>query len=220
MGSGFVPRCLIPPGSVVSASSGWTQIFEVRGLGLVQTHLPYYRLEFRHGFWSLGFLGRLRRGLVGVSTSNLGKVPGGFITTRVATLWFSFTSGVGIAPFLFIWGVTHLWWFRTGGCSTTAGLTHRAALLEDFWWWRVDSGEWVSKRVLGRSLRRAFLRLRRWCRCWARGGQDHLETLLKGGSGSFRRWWWHHPVGGLVQDFLDQLPTLLLDLLLDLPLHL
>ena len=141
------------PGHVISASSGWTQIFEVCGLGLVQTHLPYYRLEFRHGFWGLWFPGRLRRGLVGVSTSDLGKVPGGFGTTRVAMLWFSFTSGVGIAPsLLFIQGVIHLQWFRMGGCSTTAGLTHRAALLEDFWWWRVDPGERVGKQVLGRFL--------------------------------------------------------------------
>ena len=145
--SGFVPRCLIPPSHVVSASSGWTQIFEVRGLGLVRTHLFHYRLEFRRGFWSLRFLGRLRRGLVGVSTSDLGKVPGGFGTTwDEGMLWFSFTSGVGIAPsLLFIRGVIRLRWFRTGGCSSTARLTHRAALLEDFWWWQVDSGEWVGK---------------------------------------------------------------------------
>ena len=104
-GSGFVPWCPIPPSCVVTASSGWTQIFEVCGLGLVQTHLPYYRLEFRRGFRSLWFLGRLRRGLVGVSTSDLGKIPGGFGTIRVAMLWFSFTSGVGIAPsLLFIRG--------------------------------------------------------------------------------------------------------------------
>ena len=169
--SGFVPQCPILPSRVVSASSGWTQIFEVRGLGLVQMHLPYYRLEFRHGFWGLWFPGRLRRGLVGVSTSDLGKVPGGFGTTRAATLWFSFTSGAGIAPsVLFIWGVIRLRWFRTGGCSTMAGLTHGAALLEDFWWWRVDPGERVGKWVLGRSLHRPSLRLWRWCRCWARGG--------------------------------------------------
>ena len=170
-GSGFVLSCPIPPSHVVSASSGWTHIFEVRGLGLVQTHLFHYRLEFRHGFRSLWFPGRLRRGLVGVSTSDMGKVPGAFGTTRVATLWFSFTSGVGIAPsLLFIWGIIRLRWFRMGGCSTTAGLTHGAALLEDFWWWQVDSGERVSKRVLGRFLCRLFLRLRQWCRCWARGG--------------------------------------------------
>ena len=41
-GSGFVPSCLIPPGHVVSASSGWTQIFKVRGFGLVQMHLFHY----------------------------------------------------------------------------------------------------------------------------------------------------------------------------------
>ena len=108
-GSGFVPSCPIPPIRVVSPSSGWTQIFEVRGLGLVQTHLFHYRLEFRHGFQSLWFPGRLRRGLVGVLTSDMGKVPGGFDTTRVATLWFSFTSGAGIAPsLLLIWGVIYL----------------------------------------------------------------------------------------------------------------
>ena len=158
MGSGFVPSRPIPPGHVISASSGWTQIFEVLGLGLVQMHLFHYRLEFRHGFQSLWFPGRLRRGLVGVLTSNMGKVPGGFGTTRVATLWFSFTSGKGIAPsLLFIRGVICLQWLRTGGCSTMAGLTHGAALLEDFWWWRVDSGEWVGKRVLGRFLCRLFL---------------------------------------------------------------
>ena len=39
MGSGFVSSCLILPSRVVSASSGWTQIFEVCGLDLVQTHL-------------------------------------------------------------------------------------------------------------------------------------------------------------------------------------
>ena len=33
-GSGFALRCPIPPGRVVSASSGWTQIFKVRGLAL------------------------------------------------------------------------------------------------------------------------------------------------------------------------------------------
>ena len=104
-----------------------------------------------------GASGRLRRGLVGVSTSNLGKVPGGFGTTRAATLWFSFTSGAGITPLLFIQGVIRLWWFRTGGCSTMAGLTHGAALLEDFWCWWVDPGEWVGKRVLGRFLRRLSL---------------------------------------------------------------
>ena len=115
MGSGFVPSHPIPPGCVVSASSSWTQIFEVHGLGLVQMHLFHYRLEFRHGFRSLWFPGRLRRGLVGMSTSDMGKVPGGFGTTRAATLWFSFTSGVGIAPsLLFIWGVICLRWFRTG----------------------------------------------------------------------------------------------------------
>ena len=106
MGSGFVPSHPILPGRVISASSGWTQFFEVRGLGLVQMHLFHYRLEFRLGFRSLWFPGRLRRGLVGVSTSNMGKVPGGFSTTRVATLWFSFTSGAGIAPsLLFIRGI-------------------------------------------------------------------------------------------------------------------
>ena len=153
-GLGFVPSCLILPSRVVPASSGWTQIFKVCRLGLVQTHLFHYRLEFRHGFQSLLLPGRLRRGLVGVSTSDMGKVPGGFGTTRAATLWFSFTSGAGIAPsLLLIWGVICLWWFRTGGCSTKAGLTHRAALLEDFWWWRVDSCEWVGKRILGRFLR-------------------------------------------------------------------
>ena len=103
-GLGFVPSCPIPPCRVISASSGWTQIFEVCRLGLVQTHLLHYRLEFRHGFRSLWFLGRLRKGLVGVSTSNMGKVPGGFGTTRAATLWFSFTSGVGIAPSLLFEG--------------------------------------------------------------------------------------------------------------------
>ena len=155
---GFVPSCPILPGHVVSASSGWTQIFEVRGLGLVQTHLFHYRLEFRHGFRSLLLPGTLRRGLVGVSTSDMGKVPGGFGTTRAATLWFSFTSGVGIAPsLLLIRGVICLRWFRMGYCSITAGLTHRAALLEDFWWWRVDSGERVGKRVLDRFLCRPFL---------------------------------------------------------------
>ena len=170
-GLGFVPSSPIPPGCVVSASSGWTQIFEVRGLGLVQTHFFHYRLELRHGFQSLLLPGRLRRGLVGVSTSDMRKVPGGFGTTRAATLWFSFTSGVGIAPsLLLIRGVICLRWFRTGGCSTMAGLTRRAALLEDFWWWWVDSGKWVGKRVLGRFLRQLFLRLWRWCRCWARGG--------------------------------------------------
>ena len=164
MGSGFVPSCPIPPSCVISASSGWTQFFEVRGFGLDQTHLFHHRLEFRHGFQSLWFPGRLRRGLVRVSTSDMGKVPGGFGTTRAATLWFSFTSGVRIAPsLLFIRGVIHLQWFQTGGCSTTAELTHGAALLEDFWWWWVDSGEQVGKRVLGRFLRRLFLRLRRWC---------------------------------------------------------
>ena len=163
-GLGFVPSCPISASHVVSASSSWTHIFEVRGLGLVQTYLFHYRLEFRHGFWSLWFPGRLRRGLVRVSTSDMGKVPGGFGTTRAATLWFSFTSGVGIAPsLLFIWGVIRLRQFRTGGCSTTAGLTHGAALLEDFWWWQVDSGKWVGKQVLGRFLRRLSLRLRRWC---------------------------------------------------------
>ena len=164
MGLGFVPSCPILPGHVISASSGWTQIFKVRGLGLVQMHLFHYRLEFRHGFRSLWFPGRQRRGLVRVSTSDMGKVPGRFGTTRAATPWFSFTSGAGIAPsLLFIRGVIRLQWFRTGGCSTTAGLTHRAALLEDFWWWQVDSGEWVGKRVLGRFLHQLFLRLRRWC---------------------------------------------------------
>ena len=152
-GSGFVPSCPIPPGRVVSASSGWTQIFEVHGLGLVQTHLFHYRLEFRHGFQSLLLPDQLRRGLVGVSTSDMGKVPGGLGTTRATMLWFSFTSGAGIAPsLLFIWGVIRLWWFRMGGCSTTAGLTHGAALLEDFWWWQVDSGKRVGKQVLGRFL--------------------------------------------------------------------
>ena len=145
-GSAFVPLCPIPPGRVVSASSGWTQIFEVRGFGLVQTHPFHYRLEFRCRFRSLWFPGRLGRGLVRMSTSNMGKVQGGFGTTRAAMLWFSFTSGVGIAPsLLFIRGVIRLQWFRTGGCSTTAGLTRGAALLEDFWWWQVDSGERVGK---------------------------------------------------------------------------
>ena len=84
----------------------------------------------------------------------MGKVPGGFGTTRAAMLWFSFTSGAGIAPsLLFIPGVIRLWWFQTGGWSTMAGLTHGAALLEDFWWWQVDSGERVGKQVLGRFLR-------------------------------------------------------------------
>ena len=169
--SGFVPSRPIPPGRVVSASRGWTQILEVRGPGLVQMHLFHYRLKFRHGFWSLLLPGRLRTGFVGVSASDIGKVPGGFGTTRVAMLWFSFTSGVGIAPSLLpIRGVICLLWFRTGGCSTMAGLTRRAALLGDFWWWWVDSGQWVGKRVLGRFLCRLFLRLWRWCRCWARGG--------------------------------------------------
>ena len=99
MGSGFVPSHPILPGHVVSASSGWTQIFEVHGLGLVQMHLFHYRLEFRHGFRSLLLPGRLRRGLVGVSTSDMGKVPGGFGTTRAAPLWFSFTSGGGNCSF-------------------------------------------------------------------------------------------------------------------------
>ena len=163
-GSGFVPSRLIPPGRVVSASSSWTQIFEVRGFGLVQMHLFHYRLEFRCRFQSLWFPSRLGRGLVGMSTSDMGKVPGGFGTTGAATLWFSFTFGVGIAPpLLFIWGVIPLRWFRTGGCSTMAGLTHGTALLEDFWWWQVDPGEWVGKRVLGRFLCRPFLQLRRWC---------------------------------------------------------
>ena len=153
MGSGFVPSHPIPPGRVVSASSGWTQIFEVCGLGLVQTHLFHYRLEFRRGFQSLWFLGRLRRGLVGVSTSDMGKVPGGFGTTRAATFWFSFTSGVGIAPsLLFIWGVIHLRWFRMGGCPTPTRLTTGAAPLEDLCWRWVDSGEWVGKQVPGRFL--------------------------------------------------------------------
>ena len=152
-GSGFVLSHPIPPGRVVSTSSGWTHIFEVCGLGLVQMHFFHYQLEFRRQFRSLWFPGRLRRGLVGVSTSDMGKVPGGFGTTRAAMLWFSFTSGVGIAPsLLFIRGVIRLRWFRTGGCSTMAGLTHMADLLEDFWWWRVDSGKQVGKRVLGRFL--------------------------------------------------------------------
>ena len=157
-GSGFVPWCPIPPGLVISASSGWTQIFEIHGLGLVRMHLFHYRLEFRRGFRSIRFPGRLTRGLVRVSTSDLGKVPGGFSTTRAATLWFSFTSGVGITPsLLFIWGLIRLRWFCMGGCSTMAGLAHGAALLEDFWWWLVDSGERVSKRVLGRFLCWLFL---------------------------------------------------------------
>ena len=169
-GSGFVLSRPIPPGRVISASSGWTQILEVCRLGLVQTHLFHYRLDFGRGFQSLWLPGRLRRGLVGVSTSDMGKVPGGFGTTGAATLWFSFTSGVGIAPsLLFIWGVICLQWFQTGGCSTTAGLIHRPALHGDFWWWQVDSDEQVGKRVLGRFLHRLFLQLRRWCRCWARG---------------------------------------------------
>ena len=104
-GSGLVPPRPILPGRVVPASSSWTQIFEVRGFGLVQTYLLHYQLEIWSGFRSLWFLGRLRRGLVRVSTSNMGKVPGGFGTTGVATLWFSFTSGVRIAPsLLFIRG--------------------------------------------------------------------------------------------------------------------
>ena len=150
---------------------GWTQIFEVCGLGLFQMHLFHYRLEFWHGFRSLLLPGRLGQGLVGVSTSDMGKVPGGFGTTRVATLWFSFTSWVGIAPsLLLIRGIICLRWFQMGGCSTMAGLTHRAAFLEDFWWWWVDSGKRVGKRVLGTFLRQLFLRLWRWCRGWARGG--------------------------------------------------
>ena len=178
-GLGLVPSRPILPSGVVPAPSSWTQIFEVHGFGIVQTYLFHYRLEFCCSFRSLWLLGQLRRGLVRVSTSDMGKVPGGFGTTGMATLWVRFPFGAGIAPpFLFIQRVVCLWWFRLGGRSTPAGLTHRAAFLEDFQWWRVDSGKWVSKRVLGRFLR-PFFRPRQWCRCWVKSGQGHLETLAK-----------------------------------------
>ena len=151
-GSGLVPAHPILPGGVIPTPSSWTQVFKVHGLGLVQTYLFHYRLEFCCSFRSLRLLGRLRRGLVivRVSTSDMGKVPGGFGATRTATLWVRFPFGGGTGPsLLFIRRVVHPRWFRPGGRSTLAGLTRGAAFLEDFWWQRVDSGKRVSKRVLG-----------------------------------------------------------------------
>ena len=111
-GSGLVPMHPILPGGVVPAPSSWTQIFEVHRFGLVQTYLFYYRLEFCCSFRSLWLLGRLRRGLVSVSTSDMGKVPGGFGATGMATLWVRFPFGAGTAPpFLFIRRVVRLRWF-------------------------------------------------------------------------------------------------------------
>ena len=162
-GSGLVPSHPILPGGVIPAPSSWTQIFEVHGFGLVQMYLLHYRLEFYCSFWSLRLLGWLRRGLVRVLTSNMGKVSGGFSATGTAVLRVRFPFGVGTAPpFLFIRRVVCLRWFQLGGHSTPAGLTHGAAFLEDFWWWRVDSGKWVGKQVVGRFLR-PFFPPWRWC---------------------------------------------------------
>ena len=186
MGSGLVPARPILPGGVIPTPSSWTQVFKVHGLGLVQTYLFHYRLEFCCSFRSLQLLGWLRRGLVRVLTSDMGKVPGGFGATGTATLRVRFPFGAGTAPpFLFIQRVVRPRWFRLGGRSTLAGLTRGAAFLEDFWWQRVDSGKWVGKRVLGGFLRPSF-QLRRWRRCWARSGEGHLKTLAKGGLGGFR----------------------------------
>ena len=132
-GWGLVPSCPTLPGGVVPAPSSWTQIFQVHGCDLVQTYLFHYRLEFWCSFRSLRLLGRLRRGLVRVSTSDMGKVPGGFGATGMTTLRVCFPFGAGTAPsFLFIRRVVRPWWFRPGGGSTPAGLTCGAAFLEDF----------------------------------------------------------------------------------------
>ena len=135
MGSGLLPAHPILPGGVVPTPSSWTQVFKVHGLGLVQTYLFHYRLEFYCSFRSLWLLGWLRRGLVRVSTSDMGKVPGGFGATGTAMLWVRFPFGAGTAPsLLFIQRVVRPRWFQPGGRSTPAGLTHGAAFLEDFWW--------------------------------------------------------------------------------------
>ena len=200
---GLVPSRPILPGGVVPTPSSWTQVFKVHMCGLVQTYLFHYQLEFCCSFRSLQLIGQLRRGFVRVSTSDMGKVPGGFGATGMATLRVRFPFGAGTAPpFLFIQRVVHPRWFRPGGHSTPAGLTCGAAFLEDFWWWRVDSGKRVGERVLGGFLWPSF-QLRRWCRCWARSGEGHLKTLAKWGPGGFRRWRQHHPIGGLGQNLLD-----------------
>ena len=117
-GLGLVPVHPILPGGVVPTPSSWTQIFKVHGLGLVQTYLFHYRLEFCCSFRSLRLLGWLRRGLVRVLSSDMGKVPGGFGATGTATLWVCFPFGAGTAPpFLFIRRVV-----RLGGSDQVAVL--------------------------------------------------------------------------------------------------
>ena len=123
-GSGLVPAHLILPSGVIPTPSSWTQVFKVHGLGLVQMYLFHYRLEFCCSFQSLQLLGRLRRGLVRVSTSDMGKVPGGFGATGMAMLWVCFPFGAGTAPsLLFIRRMVRPRWFQPGGHSTPAGLT-------------------------------------------------------------------------------------------------
>ena len=96
------PWPIVLGGIIISASGSQAQAFQIFRFRQVQVDRLYSRLQLRRRCRSLQLTWRLRLSLVGLPTSNLGNIPGGFSTTGLATLWLDFSLRVGATPLLFL----------------------------------------------------------------------------------------------------------------------